>query len=449
MLLFIQVQKLLLKSRGAQTMTRSEDLLQRLNSFSLMEAIFGRRARRFGMGMEIPSGPLSYKSRQDPVPLTELEKYILVAAATGVTGWNFGVPFGPNNPDAHASFTVRFTGRTAPTPAGIGAPVLFFTDDDGCYVTRTRDVKPDRIREFENSADDLNKVIAVCREHTTRFKEDRLDLPAEPPHMYPPNLWMANKPGSTLFMPVSDASEQFIGFMALLASNGVMLIDHETGKPAGNLAPFVRSGLLNEAKQISIAEVQADVHEACSQETAFMGHNIVLTMQALGLGGLFFSGADRWSVLGARADQGVKGLGFRVVRDERWQFPNPVGLDGIYEALCPPYYPDMHAAVEAFAERKFGPDGAYNPEQPGPWKDSAGVKGSVTPYSRDFIDCLGEMAQYIYDKYGKFPGTITTIMLPGYVQTVHIDTEYYDKYYKPGAYLPSHAEHMKIWHADK
>ena len=69
--------------------------------------------------------------------------------------------------------------------------------------------------------------------------------------------------------------------------------------------------------------------------------------------------------------------------------------------------------------------------------------------SRDFIDCLGEMAQYIYDKYGKFPGTLTTIMLPGYVQAVHIDTEYYDTHFKPGAYLHSHAEHMKVWHDEK
>ena len=430
-------------------MDGSEDPLHCLNSFPLMKAIFGRRSRRFGLGMEIPSGPLAFRSRKNPLPLTELEKYILVAAATGVTGWSFGVPFGPNKPDSHADFTVRFTGRTTPTPAGIGTPALFFTDDEGCYVTRTRDVRPDRLREFENGEGDIRRIIAVCREHTTRYKEVRLDLPAQPPHMLPPNLWMVNKPGSTIFMPVSDASEQFIAILALAASNGVMLVDHETGQPAGNLAPFVRSGLLNEAKRITLAEMQANVYEACCQETAFMAHNIVLTMQAMGVGGLFFAGIDRWSVLGARADQGIRGLGFRFVSDERWQFPNPVGLDGIYEALCPPYYPDMYAAVAAFAERKFGRNGAYNPELPGPWKDSAGVKGSVTPYSRDFIDCLGEMAQYVYDKFGKFPGTLTTIVLPGYVQTVHIDTEYYDKYYKPGAYLHSHTEHMKVWHGDE
>ena len=31
--------------------------------------------------------------------------------------------------------------------------------------------------------------------------------------------------------------------------------------------------------------------------------------------------------------------------------------EGVFEAYCPPHYPDMAAAVEAFVERKFGPGG--------------------------------------------------------------------------------------------
>ena len=36
--------------------------LDNLLRYPLMSAIFGRRARRFGMGMEIVSGPLAFKS---------------------------------------------------------------------------------------------------------------------------------------------------------------------------------------------------------------------------------------------------------------------------------------------------------------------------------------------------------------------------------------------------
>ncbi len=38
-------------------------LVSELSSFPLLGAIFGRRARRFGMGMKIPDGPLAYESR--------------------------------------------------------------------------------------------------------------------------------------------------------------------------------------------------------------------------------------------------------------------------------------------------------------------------------------------------------------------------------------------------
>jgi hypothetical protein len=425
--------------------TQFKDLLQ----FPLLHALFGRRARRFGLGMEIPSGPLAFRSAEDPMPLTELEQMTLVAAATGVSGWTFGVPFGPRTPESHAEFTLRFTGRTAPTAAGLGTPAMFFTDDEGCYCTRTRDVQPHMEGDERDDQAALELILAMCRENTIRVKEGRLDLPSAPPHILPPNLWWANKPGSTLFMPVGDASEEAFGILALMVRHGVMVVDHETGEPAGNLKPFVRSGLLDDVKRLPLSELLSDVHECMCLELAFMGHNIVLTLQAMGLGGLYFSGMDGLSALGANARDGVTGLGFRFVEDERWVVPNAVGLDGVYEALCPPYHPDMHSAAKVFVERKFGPGGAYDPDVPGPWRDSARVKNTVDRYSSDFVDCIAEVAQYIYDKYGKFPGIRTTVMLPGFVQAHHIDTDFYDTHYGPGAYLETHGRHAQRWHNDE
>jgi hypothetical protein len=422
--------------------------LTELLEFPLMQAIFGRRARRFGLGMEIPSGPLQFKSRHEPHTLSELEQAILIAAATGVSGWNFGVPFGPGSPDEHAHYTLRYTGRTAPTAGGFGTPVLFYTDDNGTYLTNTRNITPSRIREFNGIKDDAERILAVCREHTTKLSDRRLDLPPAPPHTIDPNIWMANKPGSTLFMPVADASEQVLGVMAMLVGNGVVIMDDADKRPAGNLDPFIRSGLLREEKKFPLSVVLQSMYEGNCSELAFMGHNIVLTLQAMGLGGLYYNGLNRWSILGAFAKNGVRGLGFRFIEDERWSLPNPVGLDGVYEALCPPYFPDMRTAVQTFVDRKFGDRGAYNPDAPGPWKNSHKVKGSVTSYSEEFVDCLGEIAQYIYDKHGKFPGTFTTIVLPGFVQAQHIDTEFYDTYYKEGVYLKTHARHMEMWHSD-
>jgi hypothetical protein len=33
-----------------------------------------------------------------------------------------------------------------------------------------------------------------------------------------------------------------------------------------------------------------------------------------------------------------------------------------------------------------------------------------------------------------------------YLQSHHLDLEYYDKLFKPGAYLDTHAAHLKRWH---
>jgi hypothetical protein len=422
--------------------------LDELQRFPLMQALFGRRARRFGLGMEIPSGPLAFRSKRRPVPLSELETAVLVAAGTGVSGWNFGVPFGPGQPGELGQFTQRYTGRTMPTAAGIGTPVLFHTDDDGTYLTNTRDATPSRVRELESMAEDTDRILAVCREHTVRLGDERLDLPAAPGHLMEPNIWMANAPGTTLFMPMGDASEQLLGIMAIFLANGYVIKDDMAKRPAGDLAPFIRSGLLDAEKAFPLSVLELSAYEANTMELAFMGHNMVLALQAMGLGGLFFNGVNRWSVLGALAEEGVRGLGFRFVTDDRWTTPNPVGLAGHFEALCPPFQPDMRAAVETFVERKFGPGGAYDPATPGPWKDSAKVKGSVTPYSDEFVDCMTEVARYIHETYGKFPATMPTIALTGYVQAHHLDTDFYDEHFEPGAYLETHTQHMARWHGE-
>jgi hypothetical protein len=59
--------------------------------FPLSEAIAGRCARRFCLGAEIPDGVLSFKSRHDPLPLSEIEQLLLLSYMGGVTGWHFAI----------------------------------------------------------------------------------------------------------------------------------------------------------------------------------------------------------------------------------------------------------------------------------------------------------------------------------------------------------------------
>jgi hypothetical protein len=159
-----------------------------------------------------------------------------------------------------------------------------------------------------------------------------------------------------------------------------------------------------------------------------------------------FDGIDRHTMLGASGDPTVPGLGFRFDTDERWALPNPTGLAGVFEGFCPPHYASMADAVEALARRKFGPGGVYNPETPGAWRESAAIRGNAAPWTTQFKACIALQAQYIFETFGKFPGTVPTLFIMNYLQAQHIDTEFYDRFFRPGAYLPTHAEHRSRWH---
>src|ERR1700737_374460 len=60
------------------------DLLRTVWEYPLLEALFGRRTRRFALGFEMTQGPYRYRSPQAPVPLCENEEALLVAAGFGL-----------------------------------------------------------------------------------------------------------------------------------------------------------------------------------------------------------------------------------------------------------------------------------------------------------------------------------------------------------------------------
>ena len=105
--------------------------------------------------------------------------------------------------------------------------------------------------------------------------------------------------------------------------------------------------------------------------------------------------------------------------------------------------------MKSFVARKFGNGrGATILRVPDRGGTQPRSKRSVSSYSDEVHSlCMGEVASYIHEKFGKFPGTFTTVVLTGFVQAVHLDTDFYDKHYGTGAYLDSHTEHMKRWHS--
>ena len=217
--------------------------LQQVLEFPLVSGIFGRRSRRFGFGMTIPSGPLAYTSQHEPLPLCELERVLLLAAGTGVTGWNFGIPFTVNQSDALSNYSLRMTWRTLPSAATVGASELFFTDDSGIYVTRTRDIPPERLSELTGGQDDVARImLAHTRSATVQLRKERLFLPREAPHYDEHTLWNSNQPGTTLFMPIADVGQQLLALLAVYVSNGYTLCDDYKGCLGGELDPLFGGG---------------------------------------------------------------------------------------------------------------------------------------------------------------------------------------------------------------
>ena len=299
---------------------------------------------------------------------------------------------------------MRLTGRTVPSAASIGTSELFFTDDTGIYLTRTRDLTPERLRAFEQSGD-IERIIGISQAATTQLSDQRLTLPREAPHYDEHNLWNSNVPGSTLFIPVGDVGEQLLALLAMYVTNGYTLYDDYKGCLGGNLEPFIRAGVIQNTPQMrfALSHIEQVAYSTVAMELAMICQNIVFMMQAIGLGGWMYSGIFPYSVLGAFADDGVPGLGFRFVSHEDWTLPNPVGLDGLYESVCPPYVADMREAAHRLAQRKFGPTGTYDPATGGPYLNNREIKATAQAYSEAQIDCIGEMAQHIYGTYGRFP----------------------------------------------
>ena len=419
------------------------EALRKLSEFPLVEALYGRRSRRFPVGGEIPDGPLEYRSEHEPLPLTDLERLLILTACAGTTGWHYAIMRHARYAPHLANYAGGAAGRTFPSAAGFHTAEIFFTDDSGTYFMPTRDAGAlvDPAVEEVGPELMLERHAGLIR----TLSDTRIHLPREEPYMEGHNTWIANHPGSLLVIPVADIAQHNIANLCFFTQNGYCVYDDVNGRPIPGVDAFrgivdVDDPLpLTFLEQYSVTEATAEL--ACA---AFSG---VLMLQAMGLGGWMFDGIDRHTMLGASGDPDVPGLGFRYDHDEdRYPLPNPTGLDGVFEAFCPPHHPDMAAAVEAFAERKFGPGGVYNPATPGAWKESDRIRGSAQPYGDDFKACVAHQSQYIYDTFGKFPGTVPTLFIMNYVQAQHIDLDFYDRFFRPGAYLPTHAEHLAVWH---
>jgi len=434
-----------LKTKGNIMLDRLSDIpkgLTRAVEFPLIEAVQGRRSRRFARGASIPGGPLAYTSKHPPQPLSELEQMLLLTTVAGNTGWSNLIPYNKAYLPHIPNYAGAAGGRTFPSCAGFQITEFFYTDDDGVYFLPTRDM-PAVDAKAANGETDLNAYLDAHRTRIVKLADGRLNTPARPEHMEMHNEWCVNVPGSTLIIPVADLAQHVVQSLCYFVQNGVCIYDDVNKRAIPGLEKFkhlvdVENPYpLTYVEQVSATEVSVEL--ACS---CYAG---ALMLQAMGLGGWMFDGLNPFSVLGASGDPDVPGLGFRFDMIDGEPLPHVTGLDGVLEGHTQPHFKDMRAALESVVRRKFGNGGPFNSSTNGPYKETDAVRKSGAPINDEFIDCVATMAQYVQDTFGRFPAKVPAMLTLMYLQAHKLDTDFYDEYFEPGAYLKTHALNAAEW----
>src|SRR5262249_29041492 len=235
--------------------------LQSALTFPLIEALLGRRSRRFPLGGSLPDGPLAYTSTQEPLPLSELEQLLLLLAMTGNTGWHYLLPRQRLDQPHIANYPAAAGGRTFPSAAGWHTTELFFTDDNGIYFFATRDVAA----LAEPNADgkiDVEALLAAHRPRIRKVADGRLHLPQ--PALAGHNSWCANVPGSTLLIPMADLAQHLIAVLCLMVQNGGCIYDNVHGERIPGLTRFQH--LVDVANPAPLSEIEQNCLTMCMAE---------------------------------------------------------------------------------------------------------------------------------------------------------------------------------------
>lgn len=432
--------------------------LRAAREFGALRAIFSRRSRRFALGAAL-TGPLGYRSQADAVPLAEEEEAILVAAATGVTGvardeWPFtDDDGGRTGGDKLASYT----GRAFPSPLATQGTEVFWTNDDGVFVLPQRHRDP-AAYVVNQTGPEQHRLYRQA----VKLQDGRLDIPLRQPNLFGINTWIANTPGSTLFIPISDVTQQCISAMLLYFDEPHRYYIADPRLGGDPLAGFARSGDLDAGHPVDLWDFERwQMVDINGVEQGLIVQNLMIATQALGLGGHPFSGGKGrvtmggeplWHAAGGTGPAGGLGFQFHTVPDGAPVGAGqriPVGLPGVFEGAVPPFQPDMDAAVDHVVALRWGADGIFTPTsgRRTPWREGE-VVGKVPGPSDAAVAATKTLCRYIWDTYGRFPATIDPFLMTIWYQAHHLDIGFYDHFY-PREAVPDHIRnHMRTWHPE-
>jgi hypothetical protein len=435
--------------------------------YPLLDALRGRRSRRFGRGMSIGAGPLAYRSQYAPQPLTETEEATLAFAACGITGYDLAdLDYGLGQ---GGSMLAGLVGRTVASPDAINAVSLVITNDDATYLLkRPQDFTPAEIPDLIRLVDQ-NDLLELYRRNRVKVLNRRAAPPVQPGYNFNINKWALYAQGGTYFLPINSMTAAYINVLleAFDPEMGLFGLDERNFFQPAGIGRFAKSkgGALDNSltggRVFTVQGIEMTLVESISIEQGMLLQNIGLMTQAMGLGGFpnFARHEYAWfealgfrmgSMPGSRYAGAPGFLSFILGLLGRDQpYPYPLGLERDREVLlrpyCPPYYPTMKAAVEAVVEYKFGPGGVYRSGE-GDWKDPSGVTSRITPPSDAAIDATIAYCEYLYKRYGRFPAYSAPFRTMLGYQVTHVDVDFYDRFYRPEALTATQREHQAQWH---
>jgi len=423
-----------------------------MSQYPLFEALHKRRSRRISLGLQsVSAGSNSYASKAKPHPLSELEEAVLISAI-GLTGPTLpDRPFeSPTGQKILGTPNLNFPGRAAGSTDNAQATHFFMLNDSGVYYLKRLDaIDP-------NEAITPEVLVRRAAQSKVQILDHRPEFPREFPNYLDSNRFLSNLPGSTIFYPVVDLTHQYINALMYLLTEPdghrpAFLDDRNFYLPAG-VSKWILKGFLNKKIPLPLGLVGT---MRTDFEALLLLQNLILMLQAMGLGGWIHSAVATRTILPALGFVPVtppyRLLDFfrwgTIKTDARMQF---IGLPPYIQCMCPPYYPSMADAVDAVVAAKYEAGGTYSDDVyfRRIFKGDRGEKyiREVPHYSDDVINCTKDICTYIYRRHGRFPAHCDAIYAPGvWLQAHHLDLHYYDTLFNSG-YTETQREHQQRWH---
>ncbi|MCX2745604.1 hypothetical protein OO013_17110 [Mangrovivirga sp. M17] len=429
-----------------------------------------RRSRRFGLGMEMRTGPMAYKSRHQGLPLSEKEEALLTFAACGITGPALGDLV--YDKGEGGTIMAGLAGRTIPSGDAIQTSSLIVMNPEACYyIKKPGDFKADIVSELATLAAQ-EKYLELYQRTRVKIRDGRSNPPLEPFFNINCNRWSLYDPSATYFLPIEDFTLLYINALLEIFNehNGIYVRDERAAyRPAG-IKKFAKSRgghLVDDPKKehtITIQQLETMVTEFVTSEAGMIIQNLGLMTQALGLGGFPHWAAHYYSwfkVLGFKMKEmnSTKYLGmgwFHSIMAKLLNKDQPVplvtGLDdkdgtSLIKPFCPPNYPSMKEAVYAVVELKWGKKGIFNKgAATGAWKNHSKISNSAPNVSEKAVESTIAYCTYLYDRYKRFPVYQPPLRTLLGFQVNHVDTEFYDHFYKPDALSDLQRNHFRDWH---